>query len=163
MLRHGCSSKNFFCPQKGWLLDLEQAAKMASQAKPSLEKSLACFASQAVLSAKSQIGNLKPSQAFKKACLIKMASSSHKISKPSQAASFFSFKNKANLKHFRALLESYNYVGSSQCFINTIFSISLINATLWVKIFVVLTNFASQFHVKSSYTFTQNAKISVSH
>ena len=89
-------------------IDLEQAAKMASQAKPSLEKSLACFASQAVLCAKSQIGKLKPSQALEKACLEKMASSSHEIGKPSQAASFFPFKNKANFKRFRALFEPYN-------------------------------------------------------
>ena len=65
-------------------IDLEQAAKMASQAKPSLEKSLACFASQAVLCAKSQISKLKPSQALEKACLEKMASSSHEIRKPSR-------------------------------------------------------------------------------
>ena len=91
-----------------YVLDLEQAAKMASQAKPSLEKSLACFASQAVLCAKFQIGKLKPSQALEKACLEKMASSSHEIGKPSQAASFFPFENKANFKRFRALFEPYN-------------------------------------------------------
>ena len=81
-------------------VDLEQAAKTASQAKPSLEKSLACFASQAVLCAKSQIGKLKPSQALEKACLEKMASSSHEIGKPSQAASFFPIWKQSYLQAF---------------------------------------------------------------
>ena len=124
-------------------LDLEQAAKMASQAKPSLEKSLACVASQAVLCAKSQIGKLKPSQALEKACLEKMASSSHEIGKPSQAASFFPFENKADFKPFRALFEPYNWPESSQCFINTILSIYLINTTLCAKIYVILTKTAN--------------------
>ena len=127
----------------------------------SLEKSLACFESQAVLCAKSQISKLKPSQALEKACLEKMASSSHEIGKPSQAASFFPFENKANFKRFRALFEPYNWPVSSQCFINTILSIYLINTTLCAIIYVILTktanftNFASPFDVKSSYTFTQ--------
>ena len=50
--------------------------------------------------------------------LQKMASSSHEIGKPSQAASFFPFENKANFKRFRALFEPYNWPESSQCFIN---------------------------------------------
>ena len=138
---------------------------MASQAKPSLEKSLACEASQAVLCAKSQIGKLKPSQALKKACLEKMASSSHEIGKPSQAASFFPFENKANIKHLRALFVPFNWPESSQCSVNPI---CLINASHWAKITSFwrkkisnLTNFTSQFHVKSSYTFTQNASFAL--
>ena len=158
------------CPN---LLDLEQAAKMASQAKPSLEKSLACFASQAVLCAKSKIGKLKPSQALEKACLEKMASSSHEIGKPSQAASFFPFENKANFKPFRALFEPYNWPESSQCFINTILSIYLINTALCAKIYVILTikmpirqillvNFMLNFillHEMREYKFCINSKI----
>ena len=106
---------------------------------------------------------------WKKLALKKWQAQATKLASQAKPQAFFHSKKKTNFKHLRAVLEPYNWPESSQCFINTILSIYLINTTLCAKIYVILTktanftNFASQFDVKSSYTFIQIALTSVLH
>ena len=116
-------------------------AWLAKQAKPAFKQNpKSASSSQAKL--------------WKKLALKKWQAQATKLASQAKPQAFFPFKNKVNFKHFRALFEPYNWPESSQCFMNTILGICLINATIWAKIYVVLTkeianltHFAGHFHV----------------